>query len=212
MSNNQSAPTPVIQRGFVPTPSTGQPLYRPSSPLSPPNPRGNLSLNRQDVKRPVATMRLSGLPKYHPANFMSQDTSPASPLSTRILRPVISQSRSSRGSDAHQRLQQYRRDQLAQATDASPSHRSAFGSKPSPPRLTPLRSPVEPMTPLHLERQPDYLFSGSNSLADSDAVDGREMVERLVRRENERRAHPEARSGDCSPTLSPAVSPAGGPR
>ena len=69
------------------------------------------------------------------------------------------------------------------------------------------------MTPLILEGASDYLVAGSSSLpAGLKEGDGREFVERLVRRENERKNYPEARSGSVSPalSLSPAVSPAGG--
>ena len=63
------------------------------------------------------------------------------------------------------------------------------------------------MTPFMLEGAGDYLVAGSSSLtAGFREDDGREFVERLVRRENERRTHPEERPG----SLSPAVSPAGG--
>jgi len=63
------------------------------------------------------------------------------------------------------------------------------------------------MTPLALGGQGDYLLAGSSSSPSGfPESDGREMVEQLVRRENERRSHPEARSG----SVSPAVSPAGG--
>ena len=97
-------------------------------------------------------------------------------------------------------LHQYQRDLVANAGKYA---------KPSPPRLTPLRSPGEPMTPLMLEGQGDYLCAGSASL--SPKGDGREMVERLIRRENERRIHPEANAGSVSPAMSPAVSPAVSP-
>ncbi len=69
------------------------------------------------------------------------------------------------------------------------------------------------MTPFMLEGAGDYLVAGSGSLpAGFREGDEREFVERLVRRENERRTYSEARSGSVSPalSLSPAVSPAGG--
>ena len=213
MSKNQSSSTPTVQRdqrGFVPMARAGPPLYTPTSPLSPTTPQSFSALNHQNARRPAGNMKLSGLPRYHPANFSSQDDSSAPPLSPRASRFITSQPRTGRGSDAQLKLQQYRRDQLAHAAKTSPSILSSFNSKPSPPRLTPLRSPVEPMTPLQLEGQGGYLFSGSSSSPGAEGVDGREMVERLVQRENERRDHPEARSGGSSPALSPAVSPAGG--
>ena len=65
------------------------------------------------------------------------------------------------------------------------------------------------MTPLMLEGHDDYILAGSSALASGlKASEGREYVERLVQKENERRSHPEARSDNLSPTSSPAVSPA----
>jgi len=214
MSNNQSAPTiQRIQRGFAPMAGTGPPLYTPTSPLSPSTPpQGFSARNRQEGRRPIGRMSLSGLPKYHPANFSSQDNSPA-PLPPRASRSVTSQPRPGRGSVAQQQLQQHRREQLSHAAKHSSSMLSSSShAKPSPPRLAPLMSPGEPMTPLQLEGQGDYMSAGSGSSSGLDGVDGRDMVERLVQRENERRNHPEARSGSVSPALSPAVSPAGGRR
>ena len=80
------------------------------------------------------------------------------------------------------------------------------GPKPTPPRLGPMGSPG-PVTPLALESQGDYLLAGTSSAELSEAQ-AREMVENLLQRENERRAHPSARDG----SISPAISPAGGPR
>ena len=63
------------------------------------------------------------------------------------------------------------------------------------------------MTPFMLEATGDYLAAGSSSLpAGFKEGDGRDFVERLVRRENERKKYSEARAG----SVSPAVSPAGG--
>ena len=155
--------------------------------------------NGQKVKLPVQ------LPKYHPANFPSRGSNPAppSPLS---LRSIASQPRSGRGSDAKQQLLQYQRDVLNSTAKTSRSLLSAsVSSKPSPPRLNPLKSPTGPMTPFLLEGPSDYLAAGSSSLPTaSKEGDMGEFVERLVRRENERRSHPEARSGSVSPALSPA--------
>lgn len=211
MSNNQSIPAVKrVQRGFAPLANPGPSNYTPTSPLSPTTPQSFSALNRQNNRRPAGNMKLSGLPKYHPANFSSPGNS-AAPLSPIASRSITSQPRPTRGSDAQQKLQQYRRDCLASA--AKHSSLLSSGSYPtpsSPPRLTPLMSPGEPMTPLQLEGQGDYLFSETSSAV--DGFDGREMVERLVQRENERRNFPEVRSGGSSPALSPAVSPAGGCR
>ena len=206
-----------VQRGFAHmSPRSESPRYRPSSPLSPkmstPQP---LISNSKKAKVPAQGLNLAGLPKYHPANFPSSDSSPAppAPLSSRS---ITSQPRSGRGSDPKQQLLQYQRDIINNTARTSHSLlSSSVGSKPTPPRLNPLGSPSGPMTPLMLENSNDYLAAGSSFLAaGSKEVDGRDFVERLVRQENERRNHPEARSGSVSPalSLSPAVSPAGGRR
>ena len=180
---------------------------RPSSPLSPkasvPLPSINSS---QKTRAPAQCLNLTRLPKYHPANFPSSPA-PPSPLSSRS---ITSQPRSGRVSDAKQRLLQYQRDLINNTAKASRSTlSSSISSKQSPPRLNPLRSPGGPMTPFTLEGAEDYLVTGSSSLsAGFREGDGREFMERLVPRENERRTYPEARSGSVSPALS--LSPAGG--
>lgn len=182
--------------------------YRPSSPLSPKMPVPLPSINSsQKARAPAQRLNLAGLPKYHPANFPSRDSSPAppSPLSSRSM---TSQPFHGRGSDAKQQLLQYQRDLINNTTKTSRSLlSSSVSSKPSPPRLNPLRSPGGPMTPFMLEATGDYLAAGSSSLpAGFKEGDGRDFVERLVRRENERKKYSEARAG----SVSPAVSPAGG--
>ena len=192
---------PNVQRGFVPpTPQAKSPLYTPTSPLSATAPRNTLSpSSRHKEKRPGHSLNLAGLPRFHPANFPSKDSNPSTTL-TRNERSITSQPRPGRGSDAQQKLNQYQRDLVANAGKYA---------KPSPPRLTPLRSPGDPMTPLALEDQKDYLCAGSAPFSQNG--DGREMVERLIRRENERRTHPEAKAGNISPAMSPGVSPAVSP-
>ena len=202
------------QRGFAQMNESTR--YRPSSPLSPnmSAPLPSIS-NTQKARMPVQSLNLAGLPKYHPANFPSRGPSPvpSTPLSSRS---IISQPRSGRGSDAKLQLLQYQRDLITNTAKTSHSLlSSSVSSKPTPPQLNPLKSPGGPMTPFMLEGASDYLAAGSGfgSLqARSEGGDEREFVERLVRRENERRNFPEARSRSVSPalSLSPAVSPVGG--
>lgn len=202
-----------VQRGFaIMGPRAEASLYRPTSSLSPSMPVSTANNSCQKARAPGQSLKLPGFPRFHPANFPSRDASPVSP-SNRSSRSITSQPRPARGSDAQQKLLQYQRELVTNATKASRSLlSSSTGSKPSPPRLTPLRSPGGPMTPLMLEGQGDYLVAGASSLpSDFQDADGRELVERLVRRENERRTHPEARSGSVSPALSPALSPAVSP-
>ena len=207
-SENQE--NPAAQKSFA-TPRSESSRYRPSSPLSSKTPVPLPSIHStQKPRLPPQSLNLAGLPKYHPANFPPRGSSPAppSPLSPR---PFNSQPRPGRGSDAKQQLVQYQRDIV---NDAAKSSRSLASSNVNTkPRLNPRGSPGGPMTPLVLEPASDYLVAGSSSLpAGFQEGDGREFVEHLVRRENERGNHPEARSGSVSPaiSLSPAVSPAGG--
>ena len=207
-SENQE--NPAAQKSLA-TPRSESSRYRPSSPLSSKTPVPLPSIHgTQKPRLPPQSLNLAGLPKYHPANFPPRGSSPAppSPLSPR---PFNSQPRPGRGSDAKQQLVQYQRDMV---NDAAKTSRSLASSNVNTkPRLNPRGSPGGPMTPLVLEPASDYLAAGSSSLpAGFQEGDGREFVERLVRRENERRTHPEARSGSVSPalSLSPAVSPAGG--
>lgn len=210
-----SRPPSAAQKGFAKmSPQSETASHRSSSPLSP-RLSGHLPLvnNRQKARAPMQSLSLAGLPKYHPANFPSRESSPAPP-SHLSSRSITSQPRSGRVSDAKKQLLQYQRDIINNTAKASRSPSlSSESSKPSPPRLNPLRSPGGPMTPFVLEGAGDYMVAGSSSFpAGFEEGEGRDFVERLVRRENERRNYPETRSGSVSPalSLSPAVSPAGG--
>ena len=160
--------------------------------------------------RPPHGLNLSNLPRYQPPNLPNTDANVSS-SGRNTFRNLSSQSRPYRpGSDAQQKLQQYQRDYVANLKrTANPSQ--SFLSTPESPRLAPLGSPGGPMTPLLLEAQSDYLIAGSRNSSPGSST-GREIVEKLVRKENERRQHPEAGSVSpaMSPALSPAVSPAGG--
>ena len=207
--------TSATQRRFTQmTPRTESSRYRPSSPLSSKTSHPLPLINSSQKPRiPPQSLKLPGLPKYHPANFPPNGSIPAppSPLSPRSVTP---QPRPALGSDAKRQLLQYQRDLINNIAKTSRSlASSSVSSKPSPPRLNPRGSPGGPMTPFMLEGATDYLVAGSDPLpVGFKEGDGREFVERLVRRENERRSFPEARSGSVSPalSLSPAVSPAGG--
>ncbi len=187
------------------------PTYTPSSPLSPtiPAPPVPSALHaRANVRRasPAHNLRLSSLPRFHPANFPSSDSSSStSPRTT--SRPSSSQYSHRPLSEAQFKLQQYQRDLIATATRSSHVASSpTTGPKPNSPRLRPLGSPG-PVTPMMLEGQGDYLVAGAggaNSKA-SSVRDGRELVEKMIQLENERRNIP-GRDG----RISPAVSPAGG--
>ena len=196
---------PKSRKSFSMSPRPGQKsTFRPSSPLAKPiaiPPNENQQKARQ--RRAATNLNLSGLPKYHPANFpTSQDNTPLSPRSAGAL---SAQNPSRLGSDAQQKLHKYQRDVVASAT-----RRSGMNlAKPTSPRLIPMGSPAEAMTPMMLEGQGDYLTAGSNMSpsAFKNEQEARKMVEQMVQKENERRSHPEARAGSLSPAVSPAVSP-----
>ena len=181
--------------------------YRPSSPLSPTRSVFIPSNEPRRTPRQLQkSLNLAGLPKFHPANFTHVDSS--APVPPRSTRGRASQPRANRhGSDAQQKLQQYQRDVVASFARLSHSSLSQGAtSEPKSPRLAPRGSPGDPMTPLVLESGNDYLTAGTRSPGESAAA-GREIVERLVQKENERRQHPEAHSGSLSPTVSPGISP-----
>ena len=189
--------------------------YHPSSPLSPitsaPIAIPSSATAQQRPRRPQHNLQLPGLPKYHPANFPSSDSN--APVSPRSVRTLSSTHKIGRGSDAQQKLYQYQRDVIAGAAKHSSVSGALPGSlaKPTSPRLLPLGSPADSVTPLALEAKSDYMLAGSKTPQAMDETGPREWVEKLVQKENERRAHPEARSGSLSPSISPAISPAGGP-
>ena len=194
-----------------------QKSYHPSSPLSPLSPSRPPftppSEARGKARQAQQSLSLAGLPKFHPANFPHADSSgTSSPRSSRGL--TLQQRGNRHGSDAQQKLQQYQRDVVANFTSAHSALPHTNMTKPESPRIAPCGSPGDPMTPFMLEAQGDYLMAGSRD-ASSGSASGRDMVDRLVQRENGRRQHHEANPGSLSPSVSPSlngpVSPAGGP-
>ena len=185
--------------------------YTPSSPLSPTMPTPPVPSShhvRANARRaPLATnLRLSSLPRFHPANFPSNDSSSSTSPRT-SSRPPSAQYPPRPLSEAQVKLQQYQRDLIAVAARSSRSVISpTAGVKPSPPRLHPLGSPG-PVTPMMLEGQGDYLIAGAGGANSKMGLvgDGREMVEKMIQQENERRNYPGRKE-----RISPAVSPAGG--
>ena len=182
------------------------PRYNPSTPFSPAMPLSPLHPMDQNPhlpRRAGKNLHLTSLPRFHPANYPLAEPSP-----TATIRVTRSSTPQRQGSDVSQQLHQYRRDLVDSATMSARSLLSPKLSKPSPPRLHPLGSPG-PVTPLMLEGQDDYLMGGSaNSPRSVTASEGRELVDRLIREEQDRIKHPGIRSARHSP----AVSPAGGRR
>lgn len=172
------------------------------SPMSPIRHPANQSPLRP-TSRPTPKLKLSSLPRFHPANYESSSSS-ADPAH-RLSRPSTAQPHLRQVSDAQKKLQQYQRDVVASATRAASLALSPKTPvNPAPARLNPLGSPG-PVTPLALESGGDYLLARSLGSPDAQIDRGRALVQRLVEKENERQRYPRR-----SESHSPAVSPAGG--
>lgn len=185
---------------------------RPSSPLSPSAPLSPSPLSpsryagNQDTlqakPRQAPNLQLKSLPRFHPANyespFSSTETTP------RGTRPGTAQPHLRQMSDAQTKLHQYQRDVVVNATRAAALTLSPKAtSSPASPRLHPTMGSPGPMTPLALEGGDDYLAPGSQGSPVTQVDRGREIVQRLVDKENERRGY-SRRSHSHSPTVSPA--------
>ena len=171
----------------------------PKSPLSPSMPPAPFSPRGQDPAPHPAALRLSHLPRFHPAAYESA----ALENTAHTPRKSRPSGHGRQYSDAKQQIHRYQRDVVANATRAA---RLALSPKatesPSSPRLHPIGSPG-PVTPLALESEVDYLMARNTGSPSSPKNNGRDMVESLIRKENERRVHPQR-----AESLSPAVSPA----
>ncbi|KAG9738889.1 hypothetical protein KCU59_g8742, partial [Aureobasidium melanogenum] len=188
----------------------GSPALRPSSPLSPrfettpryelqpPSPRGlhprSAATSSQMRHRNAATantLKLPGLPRFHPANFPSSQSSsiantpgtgPTSPSNP----PVSPKAQQRLYSEAQKQLYLYQREILAAqaavtaaANAGSGRPQSARFEKPLSPRLAPLGSPG-PVTPLELEGQDGYLLAGAHvSSAAAHAAAAQEAAAQL---------------------------------
>lgn len=112
-------------------------------------------------RRTRRNLHLTSLPSFHPANVEIADLS---------SRPLHQHS-----SDAQRKLHQQQRELIANATRTPPLYSSsAHGGRscdPSPPRLCPLGSPGESVTPLALEGQQggDYLLAGASRMTTCSA-------------------------------------------
>ncbi|THV93988.1 hypothetical protein D6D03_02818 [Aureobasidium pullulans] len=172
------------------------PALRPSSPLSPrfeptpryelqpPSPRGlhprsaaTGSQMRHRNSSNANALKLPGLPRFHPANFpSSQSSSVANTPGTASNSghpspnpPVSPKAQQRLYSEAQKQLYLYHREtvaaQAAVAAAASASSgrpQSVRYEKPLSPRLAPLGSPG-PVTPLELEGQDGYLLAGAHA-------------------------------------------------
>ena len=177
-------------------------LSRPLSPISPIWQTSNQNTS-QPTPRPAQKLQLNSLPRFHPAKYESPSSSAGT--TPRNSRPGTAQTHLRQFSDAQAKVHQYQRDIVANATRAASLTLSPKTiAHPISPRLNPLGS-SGPVTPLMLEGGDDYFIAGSLGSPDAQAERGRELVQRLVQKENERRKYPSR-----SESHSPAVSPAGG--
>lgn len=181
------------------------PLYTPSSPLSP-----ILNPSVSPVS-PYLTAR--SLHKNAGLKLTNLGRFPPSPSNTSNMpkhdTPTSSAKRHGHGharqySEAQKALHIYQRELIASATRSSRSVSTSTVQKPLSPKLIPLGSPG-PVTPFMLEEDDGgYLVAGAVTQGTVHGEnDRRELVERLIREEADRRNSPQA--GRDSP-----VSPAGG--
>ncbi|KAI9784596.1 MAG: hypothetical protein M1839_001818 [Geoglossum umbratile] len=128
--------------------------------------------------RKSGALKLASLPRFHPANYQSQNTSSG-------FTPVTAAGGAPRHySDAQLQLHQYQRELIANATRGKTSLGYA---RPVSPRLLPLGSPG-PVTPLMLEEEGGYLVAGASNQNSVLGESGqKDLVERLIREESLRR-------------------------
>jgi hypothetical protein len=191
----------------MPSPRTS-PALRPSSPLStgyktahfdtlqPPSPRATHSRpNTTSWRAHRGSLKLPGLPRYHPANYASsysslqntpdgQSSSPQPPTSPRAYQKLYS--------DAQKQLFSHQRGMVSAAQGGF----SAGQDRPMSPRLAPLGSPG-PVTPLALEHDEGYLLAGARN-AGHDASQPQLLVDSLIREETRRQR--QADQGTSQPT------------
>ncbi|MCJ1474424.1 hypothetical protein MMC13_003082 [Lambiella insularis] len=192
-------------------------LYTPSSPLSPKMAPASCNASLSGLRSASAPRRGRDLqlgplplPRFHPAVYQSPTTDSASKITSVRDVPGNRPPRSPRSpqlhkrevSDAQQKLKQYQREIIANATRTSALFAAPERSAtPKAPHITPLCSPG-PATPLTLEDQGDYMTAGGRRLRQGSQP---ELIDNMIRGEIERGM------GVRSGSTSPAVSPAGGP-
>lgn len=153
--------------------------------LQPPAPRQMHARTAGNSQRRAnnASLKLPSLPRFHPANFPSANSSlqatpddvvsPQGPVSPRAHQRMLS--------DAQKQLYAYQREVLSAARASSP----APGNQPISPKLAPLGSPG-PVTPFELEGEDGYLVAGARSSGADVTATSEELVQRLIREETQR--------------------------
>lgn len=190
LSPSHPSPSPKM-----PSPRNS-PALRPQSPLSPrydngrfemlqppSSPRAIHSRSAGNSQRRANTqsLKLPSLPRYHPANFPSANSSmqttpdagnmgsPQPPMSPRSHQKVVN--------DAQKHLFMYQRELFNNSRAQSPNQ----VDRPVSPRLAPMGSPG-PVTPLELEGEEGYLAAGARN-AGHEGASSNELVEKLIREE-----------------------------
>ncbi|KIW00262.1 uncharacterized protein PV09_08152 [Verruconis gallopava] len=140
---------------------------------------------------PPGSLRLPGLPRFHPANFPSAYSSlQATPTSgmNSPQPPVSPRSQQRQYNEAQRALLSYQRDFYAQQlalTQANTTHKrqgSNGCTKPASPRLMPMNDSPGPVTPLELEAD-GYLTAGSGAVSQAEQA---AYVERVIREQVDR--------------------------
>ncbi|GAB7365614.1 hypothetical protein MBLNU230_g6683t1 [Neophaeotheca triangularis] len=179
------------------TPSRFENLQPPSSArtmqtrVAPPT----TAAGNQTRRAQTHSLRLPSLPRFHPANYPSTQTSTSATASSASTSttpdtnasPTSPQPphspRSSHNrmySDAQKQLFAHQRENLA-----AQAVRDRCTAKPTSPRLAPLGSPGGVVTPLELEGEQGYLVAGVGR-EEGARVAEKELVEGLIREEARR--------------------------
>lgn len=148
--------------------------------------------NRQSSSGTAANLRLPSLPRFHPANFASSQSSsvaatPTTGANSPQQPPLSPRTHQKQYTEVQRQMYLYQQQLVANAARQA----RLPAANPSSPRLNPLDSPG-PVTPMDLEGADSYLTAG---VAVNDAAS---HVDQLIREEARRR-------GEISPGRTAAV-------
>lgn len=193
--NSMSIPTVQVRPSSSPAPSSQPSKHRYHPAMANSARRG--SARPLNPRSASSGLKLPSLPRFHPANFSSQNSSfAATPTSSGSSPqpPMSPRSQQRQYSEAQKQLYAYQRELLA---NAGKLPTKAPAAKPVSPRLLPAGSPG-PVTPLELEAEQagGYLLAGRSSGPNDQTQ--REYVEKLIREEA-------ARRGELSPKRATTV-------
>ncbi|KAI9717619.1 MAG: hypothetical protein M1812_004564 [Candelaria pacifica] len=168
-------------------------LFRPNSPLSPTMSNSMLPPTpRLKPQNTTSKLKLSNLPRYHPANYPSSSSisthaPPGSAVNSSYPPTSPRQQHHRHYSDAQKQLHSYQREMMNSNTKATKVTAAANYVKPISPRLAPMGSPG-PVTPLLLEEESGYLVAGTGTQDGTllGAEGQKELIERLIKAESQR--------------------------